>query len=451
MQKPGIGRQGQRIRPRIRRGIGGGWLLLRLVLLMGVLLLLLSDGISVDRTLRGRAVALVRDHLYDYVGWEADALWGKLRQELFGVHPYLDEARRETLVYDYLTRLAEAQALEAQIEYVYADPAITDPAAASADLRARRDTLRADLAGDQPLVESIIEGQISAVLVDEGFGALGQVLPPVSMHFTPLPTLLVISPRDRIEFAVDLSLEPIPLEQRDALERRVASELNVAALIVPLGGISLYPSMVVETADLARAYEVTAHEWAHHYLTFFPLGLEYTLLPESRIINETVATFFGQAVARQVIARYFPDQPLPVYPSFREPPTPVLPPEPTVPQPIDFGHALHTTRVTVDWLLRQGWVKPAEAYMEAQRRLFVQNGYPIRKLNQAYFAFYGGYQGAPGAGGDDPIGPAVEELLLLSPDLASFLETVRGIASRDELLAALESARAAAPYTDSEQ
>ena len=96
---------------RIRRWIGRGWRLLRLALLLIVLLLLLSDGISVDRTLRGRAVALVRDHLYDYVGWEADALWGKLRQELFGVHPYLDEARRETLVYDYLTRLAEAQAL----------------------------------------------------------------------------------------------------------------------------------------------------------------------------------------------------------------------------------------------------------------------------------------------------------------------------------------------------
>ncbi|NLX11830.1 MAG: hypothetical protein GXY36_19455 [Chloroflexi bacterium] len=451
MQKTGISKQEQRIRRRIRRWIGRGWRLLRLALLLIVLLLLLSDGISVDRTLRGRAVALVRDHLYDYVGWEADALWGKLRQELFGVHPYLDEARRETLVYDYLTRLAEAQALEAQIEYLYADPAITDPAAASADLRARRDALRAELAGDQPLVESIIEGQVSAVLVDQGFGTLGQVLPPVSMHFTPLPTLLVISPRDRIEFAVDLSLEPIPLEQRDAIERRVAAELDVAALIVPLGGISLYPSMVIETADLARAYEVTAHEWAHHYLTFFPLGLEYTLWPESRIINETVATFFGQAVARQVIARYFPDQPLPVYPSFHQPPPPALPLDPAAPEPIDFGRALHTTRVTVDWLLRHGWIKPAEAYMEAQRRLFVQHGYPIRKLNQAYFAFYGGYQGAPGAGGADPIGPAVEELLLLSPDLASFLETVRGITARDELLAALESARAAAPYPDSEQ
>jgi len=75
MQKTGISKQEQRIRRRIRRWIGRGWRLLRLALLLIVLLLLLSDGISVDRTLRGRAVALVRDHLYDYVGWEADALW----------------------------------------------------------------------------------------------------------------------------------------------------------------------------------------------------------------------------------------------------------------------------------------------------------------------------------------------------------------------------------------
>ena len=43
--------------------------------------------------------------------------------------------------------------------------------------------------------------------------------------------------------------------------------------------------------------------------------------------------------------------------------------------------------------------------------MFVAHGYGIRKLNQAYFAFYGGYQsGSPGEGGSDPIGPAVQAI-----------------------------------------
>ena len=49
--------------------------------------------------------------------------------------------------------------------------------------------------------------------------------------------------------------------------------------------------------------------------------------------------------------------------------------------------------------------------MEQRRQLFVENGYYIRKLNQAYFAFYGAYADVPGgAAGEDPVGPAVRAL-----------------------------------------
>jgi len=41
----------------------------------------------------------------------------------------------------------------------------------------------------------------------------------------------------------------------------------------------------------------------------------------------------------------------------------------------------------------------------------VRNGYYIRKLNQAYFAFYGAYADVPGGpAGEDPVGPAVRAL-----------------------------------------
>ena len=413
-----------------------------------LLLALLGDGAQRDTSLRGRVTAITRDHLFDYVDWEVNALWGKARQELFGMEPFLADDTQTTLVVAYLDRLAEAQRLEAQIEGLYADPSVGDPDAATAPLREERDSLRAQLAGDQPLVESVIEAQVSAVLVDEGFAVLGQVLPPVSMHFTEIPALLVVSPRDRIEFAVDLNLYALTVEERAALEDRIDTTLDVSSLVVNLGGLSLYPSMIIETSGLARAFEVTAHEWVHHYLAFFPLGWEYGTLPETRIINETVATFFGREIALKVLARYYPEVTPPIYPSFLETPAPADTPDPAdptrdpdAPLPFEYGREMNQTRVTVDYWLGLGQVEAGETYMEYRRRAFVRHGYHIRKLNQAYFAFYGGYQGAPGAGGTDPTGPALEELRTLSPDLKHWLSTLRDITTRDQLLAAVESAR----------
>lgn len=405
-----------------------------------LLVIVLGTGEELDRSLRGRVMPFVRDELYDFVSWEASALWGKLAQDLLGVQPYLDADTNAATLTAYLDTLAQVQLLEARIDRIYADLSVGDPAAASADLAARRDDLRAQLEAAQPLAESILEDQVSAVLADEGFALLGQVLPPVSMHMTALPTLLIVSPRDRIEMAVQVELNPLPVEQRAPIENEIDAALDVSSIIEPLGGLSLYPSMIIETGSLAQAVEITAHEWSHLVLMAGPLGLEYALLPETRIINETVATYFGREIALRVLTRYYPGEPLPVYPSYL---APVETPPEAAPD-FDFDATLNETRVYVDALLALGQVDEAEAYMEAQRQVFVAHGYAIRKLNQAYFAFHGGYQAGPGAGGTDPIGPAVEELLLLSPDLHTWLSTLRGITTRDGLLAALAEARAAA-------
>jgi len=428
-----------------RRSLRAGLRLVWRLALLGALLGLLGDGAAADRSLRARTIALARPLLYDYVSWEVDALWEKAHQELFGAQAYLDEAAQRPLIAAYLDDLSRAQDLDDTIQRAYAYAVASDPAQTTAALRAERDALRASLAARQPLVESLLEGQVSAVLAEEGFETLGQVLPPVAMHFTALPMLLAVSPRDRIELVVDLNVNPLSVAESAALEARVDQTLGVASLVAPLGGISLYPSMVVEPAardlpaKLARAIEVTAHEWVHHYLTFYPLGLEYTARAETRILNETTATFFGREIAQRVMARYYPDLPAPVYPSFLHP-APTVAPPPDQP-PFNFEQALAATRTRVDELLAAGRVEEAEAYMEAQRRGFVAHGYAIRKLNQAYFAFYGGYQGETGAGGEDPTGRAVEELRALSPDVRAWLRTLRGVTTRAELLAALDAAQ----------
>ena len=102
------------------------------------------------------------------------------------------------------------------------------------------------------------------------------------------------------------------------------------------------------------------------------------------------------------------------------------------PAAFDFGREMRTTRLRVDELLAQGQVEEVEAYMEARRQIFVENGYlHLRKLNQAYFAFHGSYATGPGA--VDPIGPLLKRLRLRHDSLKRFVDAVKGITTYDDL------------------
>lgn len=409
-----------------------GW-----ALLIGLMLALLQYS-SYPTGIPWNAVALlVGDSTFDYVGWEVRALALKLDQTLYGAQPFLSESQRVQIVRSYMADLQTAQSLEARIDALYADPAWAADSD-SAALRRERDQRRAELRGRQTLVESILEGQVAAVLVEQGFGLLGQVLPPVSAHFTQVPALLVVSPRDQIRFDISINLDPLPVEAQAALEDRIDAQQDLSSLVVPLGGIALYPAMVLETASIPYALDTIAHEWLHHYLFFFPLGLEYFsgegFAGETRILNETTAALFGQEMSRLVLARYYPDLLPP-------PPPPPAPPAqdaaPPAPPAFDFGAEMDATRRRVDALLAAGDVAAAEQFMRDQREVFVANGYRIRKLNQAFFAFYGGYQagGTAGAAGADPIGPALRALRQRAGSLHDWIVQVRGLTRRDQLLA----------------
>jgi hypothetical protein len=69
--------------------------------------------------------------------------------------------------------------------------------------------------------------------------------------------------------------------------------------------------------------------------------------------------------------------------------------------------------------------------MEQRRKFLAENGYYIRKINQAYFAFNGLYADTPAS--RSPIGPKMTELRQLSPSLGDFLRAVSGITSEEEL------------------
>jgi hypothetical protein len=100
---------------------------------------------------------------------------------------------------------------------------------------------------------------------------------------------------------------------------------------------------------------------------------------------------------------------------------------------------MHETRVTADQMLAEGKIEEAETYMELRRQVFWENGYLLRKLNQAYFAFHGAYADVPGgAAGQDPVGPAVRALREQSDSLADFINTISWMTSFEQLQQAIQ-------------
>jgi hypothetical protein len=290
------------------------------------------------------------------------------------------------------------------------------------------------------LAEAVIQEQVAAVVKDQNLSVFGQSAPPILYHTTPLPYALIVSPRDKIEQEANISIRPgMTLEERIRLEENVAKKQDKSALVVGIGGVGVYPTMVMSTTDLNWLVEVVSHEWTHNFLTLRPLGINYESSPEMRTINETTASIAGKEIGREVVRRFYPERlppeekPEPDQPPAKpaDPPTP----EPEPPQ-FDFRKEMRKTRLKVDELLAKGEIDEAESYMEARRKVFWDNGYLIRKLNQAYFAFYGAYNDAPGGTGEagkDPVGPAVQELRKHSGSLAEFLNRISWVTSFEGL------------------
>lgn len=410
-------------------------------LVFGLLLIsLLSASNAAPAETSDRARAFTRPLEFDYFNWTLDAFGIKITQGAIGVPYYFDGNARRQIVAEYLKLTGQIIQDEHNLNLIYTDPQVKNPETASAKLRAELSQLKARQAELAPLAEAILQEQVSAVINELGLTSGGQPIPPVLFHISPLPYNLIVSRRDKIQSEASLSLlSDLTVDRQAALEARVDKGLDVSSLVVPVGGIGSYPSMVLRTTDLNWLTDTIAHEWIHNWLTLRPLGLNYEATPELRTMNETTASIAGGEIGALILQRYYPE--LIQTPTSQTESVGLnlgLPDPNDLRKPFDFRAEMHTTRVTADKLLAEGKIQEAEAYMEQRRQLFWENGYAIRKLNQAYFAFYGAYADLPGgAAGDDPVGPAVRQLRSQSPSLGAFLRKIAQMSSFQELQGAI--------------
>jgi hypothetical protein len=375
-----------------------------------------GDGTH-GKTYSSRAVEdIAAPYVFNLFGWEVAAL-----VQRFGPRPEATVGTPEETVLGYFRLVKEKSVLLARHDG-------SDPDGKLAVIQRQMDAL-------SPVVSAIIEGQLHETLLSYGItnpfswsDGLKIVFPPVALKLEKPPRLLVISPRERIEYMQRITLRPdITNEERFRIEAE-CDRLGVSSLVEDLGGLATYPSMVSGETSLTFVLDTAAEEWLHGYLSFRPLGFAYVmdilgLRPDPEIVtlNETFAGIVSREIGKQIMnsryARYVKEAP-----------------PPSIPR-IDFNHEMRITRQKTDELLAAGQVDAAESFMEQRRQFLQENGYYIRKLNQAYFAFHGTYAYHPAS--VSPVYTDLQALRARSPSLKAFLDRVSAMSSYADLKAAL--------------
>lgn len=358
------------------------------------------------------------DHGYDFVLWEMENFPRKWIYKAHNLFESRSDETDESTVQRYfeltkeITALQRADGNEAQV----------------ADARAARNAIEGD-------TENILEGRMTAILEDEDlalkpplFSDLGLIFPPVDFELDAPPRVLAVSPRDRIALVDSYLLEPgLQREQFGGIEQKAESDNGstdgVSAMVVGTSGVATYPSVLSADGAYEDLMDTAFHEWLHQYLAFFPLGSSYFKGGDVKTLNESVASIGGRELAAKYFERYGGLD----APETQPAPTPAPSDEPA----FDFTEEMRGLRREVEALLAQGKVSEAETLMEDRRQVFVEHGYLVRLINQAYFAFNGFY--AFSAGSIDPIGPQLQTLFERAGSPGEFLRAVRGVTSREEL------------------
>ena len=115
-----------------------------------------------------------------------------------------------------------------------------------------------------------------SVLRSGGFGPLLSVIATGQRFVYPLPYILIVSPREKIESVYQQQLVAgFTAAQQDEIEEQVTGEFpDYSAYTTGIGGLAAYPAMLLESSSIDWVADVMAHEWVHHYLSFYRFGLE---------------------------------------------------------------------------------------------------------------------------------------------------------------------------------
>ena len=385
-----------------------------------------NDGVHFNTAERASA-----SFRYSLVGWEAGNLLDKWTHRLSTLLPWTQNGPgRHAALDSYLELSREIGRLRYEIDRAASAP--THDHEVLSALQSELSIAKAARMAVRNDAEEVIEATVSAVLSDLGLGSYGPVdYPPVDIRLDDPPSVVVTSPRHTISRGDEALVVPgLSVIEREGIEEALLSELDLSALVSDIGGVATYPAIVRSGFPLRHILQTAAHEWFHHYLVahLTPLGLRTYQSNEMLTINETLADLFGREIGDMAYIRLGGTIDPP-----RDTTQAEAPPEE---RGFDFGREMRTTRLRVDSLLAEGEIEEAETYMEERRRVFVENGYHLRKINQAYFAFAGTYAEQPAS--SDPVGEGIRRLRSAAPDLVTFISMVSDVGTPEDFAALVQ-------------
>ena len=404
-------------------------------MVIALLPLVLVFGAASDTFTLNPAQRVAMPYRYSITGWEVRNFPDKWLHKLGTMLPgreKSDSERRDDL-YRYFDLQRELLTTRDALNRAMSDPSV----GGVTSLQQEVDRISDERSALRDGVEETIESALSTAIRESRLSGWERfVFPPVDIRLAGPPVVLLTSPRDRIERQHEVLMEPeISLVVREGLEDRLMAEHDVAAISFQVGGLAAYPASVLDIIPVDDTFRASAHEWMHHYMAFRPLGQKMFTSAEMVTLNETLADIVGREIGDRARELLLEGEALP--PSPRDAPLPA--PESGLhgrDEHFGFNEEMRETRLRVDELLADGKVDEAESYMEERRLFFVENGYPIRRLNQAYFAFHGTY--AENAASSSPIAGQLHRFRELSPDLQTFVLRMADISSYPQFLERLE-------------
>lgn len=403
----------------------GSW-----VTIVAIIMILLVSRGSLNLSPSGE---LAKSELYSILGWELENFSDKwiyklstlgssdsVPKELY--YSTLTEYISLTNRLSYLESELENQKADNKTESIYNDTAST--------LIQDIESTRLSIVSVRDKVEEFLESEISAEIQNHDIGYTGPMglhLPPVDFRLTYSPKVLVISPRNRIDMIESILIRnDITQKGISSIENAVKRTGKLSPYIANTGGLATYPSTISHKTSIKNIINIAAHEWLHHYLFFKPLGQSYWSTNTMRSINETTANIFAKEISDAIYSTLTNSGLDDINHEHQDRQVN------KINNLFDFRMEMRETRLAVEKMLSNDNIEAAEEYMENRRQYFIANGYHLRVLNQAYFAFHGTY-----ADSASSISPIYEQLITIrsaSNSLNEFITQVSSISNHEDFL-----------------
>lgn len=369
---------------------------------------------ALDKTLNGNKQSLIQweiSHFFDK--------WTYLASTFF--ENELTEPEKQFRIGEFFELVGVLQSEKKKLEYLIAHSSDSKEISLS---NLQIGLIQAQIEDRTPLVEELLEARVTKVLSENRIiDEWGPVhWPPVDFTFESNGLLLMISPKAQISRENEYLLRPgLSLVNQIRIENDIEKSYpNSSALVIRIGGVATFPAQIRITSSLHSALNLISHEWLHHWLIFRPLGKAWFKGGELQSINETVANIFAEEIGDdtyELITGHHIDR-KPWVPSIKNT-------QESQSNQFDFKMEMRNTRQQLESLLAVGRIEDSQNYLEARRMLFVDKGYNIRKLNNAWFAFYGSY--VDSGASVSPIESQLRFIRLHSKDLRDFLIAVKDI------------------------